>query len=365
MKKILLGSTALLGAGLLSASAAAQVELQISGYAQFEAGWVDEDNDAAAERDYDFRQDGWIQFNARGVADNGLEYGAEIELDDIAADEGIEQDEQYVYVRGGFGTLRFGDKEGAVKELAVTAPTGFGSGGFDGNYGEYMIGTASTAYLLDAEEAMGDTDATKITYLTPEFSGFQAGISFTPTDNNKGKSGKQRTDEFLDRNDDDVIDADDEPLTRPNGEYENVVGIAANYAADFEGFNVLVGAGYLFGSAVEDGEDLRAFDVGLNVGFGGFTVGAQYVLVTEAVGIDEVETIQFGATYEFDAWTFGANAALTTEEDLAGDKVDTNIYSVGATYSVAPGLAVYADSAFIDSDTGDATVFLVGTSVAF
>src|SRR3546814_12259886 len=61
MKKVLLGSTALLGFGLLSASALAQVELAISGNAQFEAGWVDEDEDAAAERDYAFRQDGWIQ----------------------------------------------------------------------------------------------------------------------------------------------------------------------------------------------------------------------------------------------------------------------------------------------------------------
>src|SRR3546814_13103063 len=44
MKKVLLGSTALLGFGLLSASALAQVELAISGNAQFEAGWVDEED---------------------------------------------------------------------------------------------------------------------------------------------------------------------------------------------------------------------------------------------------------------------------------------------------------------------------------
>ena len=347
MKKILLGSTALLGAGLLSASAAAQVELQISGYAQFEAGWVDQDNDAAAERDYDFRQDGWIQFNARGVADNGLEYGAEIELDDIAAGE-IEQDEQYVYIRGGFGTLRFGDKEGAVKELAVTAPIGFGSGGFDGNYGDYLLSdTVNTTYLLDPEDQL-NSDQTKITYLTPEFSGFQAGIHFTPSSDGEGKSGAERT-------------ADD------GGDYENMVGVAANYAADFGGFNVLVGAGYLFGEAVDGGDDYKAYDVGLNVGFGGFTVGAAYVAITEWADADsdEADTIQLGAQYEFDAWTFGANAALTTEDLRAGGEIDTNIYSVGATYSVAPGLAVYADSAFIDSDTGDATVFLVGTAVSF
>src|SRR3546814_5182084 len=121
----------------------------------------------------DLRQDGWIQFNARGVADNDLEYGAEIELDDIAAGE-VEQDEQWIYIGGGFGQVRFGDKEGAAKEFAVTAPAGFGSGGFDGNYGQYTLGS-DARYLLDIEEAQGDTDNTKITYLTPKICGFHGG----------------------------------------------------------------------------------------------------------------------------------------------------------------------------------------------
>src|SRR3546814_3430556 len=55
MRKILLGSTALLGFGLLSASAAAQVELSISGNVRFQGAYVDEDDDDGAERDYDFR----------------------------------------------------------------------------------------------------------------------------------------------------------------------------------------------------------------------------------------------------------------------------------------------------------------------
>src|SRR5690606_34381977 len=117
---------------------------------------------------------------------------------------------------------------------------------------------------------------------------------FTPVDNGDGKPGDQRT----------------------GGNYENMVGIAANYSADFDGFNVLVGAGYLFGEAVAGGDDYKAYDIGLNVGFGGFTVGAAYVAITEWADlvVEEVDTIQLGATYEFDAWTFGANAALTTED---------------------------------------------------
>ena len=347
MKKILLGSTALLGAGLLSASAAAQVELQISGYAQFEAGIVDEDGDAGADRDYDFRQDGWIQFNARGVADNGLEYGAEIELDDIAAGE-IEQDEQYVYIAGDFGTVRFGDKEGPAKEFAVTAPIGFGSGGFDGNYTQYTLGQAG-AYLLDVEEAL-DSDNTKITYLTPEIGGFQGGIGFAPADA-AGKPGTHRT----------AADSD----------LENILTAGFNYSADFQGFEVLAGVGGIWGGGV-DTDDLTGFNIGLNVGFGGITVGGAYVLLTDVPGdLDEHSTWQIGAQYEFGPWTVGANAAFDTREFEVGGDSDTQIYSAGATYALAPGLAVYGDITFVDADAtptdpeNEATVLLVGTSVAF
>src|SRR3546814_654983 len=224
MRKILLGSTALLGFGLLSASAAAQVELSISGNVRFQGAYVDEDDDDGAERDYDFSQQGELQFNANGVADNGLEYGAENELDDIASEESgddVEVDEQWGFIGGDFGQVRFGHKEGAAKEFSVTAPADFATGGCDGDYGDFMLGSAGS-YLLDLEDAVSDEDNTKVTYITPELGGFQGGISFAPTDN-AGKSGAQRR----------AADSD----------AENIFTVGGNYAAEFEGFDVLVGAG--------------------------------------------------------------------------------------------------------------------------
>lgn len=352
MKRILLGSAAMMTTMAFAYPALAQVELSISGSTDFQGGWVDEDG-ADADRDYDFRQEGVIQFNADGVADNGLEYGAEIELDDIASDEGVEVDEQWIYIGGGFGEVRLGDKEGADANFAVTAPLA-GSGGFDGDYGEFMLGNAGS-YLLDTSDALDDADATRVQYYTPKLGGFQGGISYAAADAS-GKDG-----------------ADDRTAT--GTDIENLIELGGNYGVTVGGFDIVAGAGYVFGEGTNslDGEgDHNGYQAGLNVGFGGFTVGAAYVLMDDlATDLDEEQTIQVGATYELAAWTVGASAAFDTREWDAGGEADTDIYTLNADYKLAPGLTLYSDLSFVDAEAtpteaaNEATVFLVGTSVAF
>ncbi|HET8727182.1 MAG TPA: porin, partial [Alphaproteobacteria bacterium] len=238
--------------------------------------------------------------------------------------------------------------------FAVTAPL-TGSGGFDGNYGDYMIGN-SGSYLLELADIEGGGDNTRISYFTPEIGGFQGGIGYA-TSEDEGKGGGDHR----------------------IGGVGDIFDIGANYTADVGGFNVVIGGGYITGSGEDDGDDLTGYHLGANVGFGGFTVGGAYVAATDhpdAV-IDEEETWQAGVTYEFGAWTIGANAAFDTRELTTGDDVDTDIYAVGGDYAVAPGLSVYADLMFVDADGGfvdsdgdavvdnEATVFVVGTSVAF
>src|SRR3546814_19336073 len=68
MRKILLGSTALLGFVLLSASAAAPVELSISGNVRLQGAYVDADDDDGAESDYDLSQTAERTFNHKELA---------------------------------------------------------------------------------------------------------------------------------------------------------------------------------------------------------------------------------------------------------------------------------------------------------
>lgn len=347
MKKVLLGTSAIVGFGLLASPAFAQLELAITGSTQFEFGYVDEDEDGGAARDHDFRQDGVIQFNADGVADNGLEYGAEIELDDIAEDEGVEVDEQYLYIGGGFGQIRLGDKEGPVANFMVSAPV-VASGGFDGNYSAYTVGSAGS-YLFDADDGL-NSDSTKIHYLTPNFGGFQAGVSYAAAPTEAGKDG----------NADRLVDLGDS--------FE----IGGAYNGDFGGFGLTLGAGFVTASG-DSNDDYTGFDLGVNVGFGGFTIGAAYVAVTETPfgGLDEQETWQVGAAYGTGPWTVGASAAFDERDFEGGGDAGTDIYTVGAEYALAPGLTLYSDLSFVDAEAtptdaaNEATVFIIGTSVAF
>ena len=95
MKKILLGTSALVGAATLLAGAAfaETPKVTVGGYANFEAGYVSDDdsstgtaghktvlNNAAHQRGQAFRSDTQVDFKIDGKNDAGLGYGGEVDL---------------------------------------------------------------------------------------------------------------------------------------------------------------------------------------------------------------------------------------------------------------------------------------------
>lgn len=121
MKKVLLASTAL---AMTAGMAAAEVSL--SGYA--EIGIADNDTDTFFHSDLD------VTFTLSGETDNGLTFGATIDLDEVGDDNdcatgttapfggdpirstnpnGCGTEEHSVFVSGDFGTITMGDTDGA------------------------------------------------------------------------------------------------------------------------------------------------------------------------------------------------------------------------------------------------------------
>ena len=91
MKKTLLASTAALTIVAFAGVASAQVEVSIGGFYEFEFGFADNDNETLVGDDFDefgFRSDAEIHFDIRGTTDNGLNFGAEIEMEASDQDEG-------------------------------------------------------------------------------------------------------------------------------------------------------------------------------------------------------------------------------------------------------------------------------------
>ena len=137
MKKVLLGSTALVAAGLIAghAEAADGVKLSLGGYYRGVAGVMFDDFDGAAAgleddlRDYVFKQDVEVHFKGETTLDNGLTVGAVVQLEGQTSGDQI--DEVYAYFSGGWGELRFGDDDEALEQLCSITPsaaTNFGAG---------------------------------------------------------------------------------------------------------------------------------------------------------------------------------------------------------------------------------------------
>ncbi|MEM1140839.1 MAG: porin, partial [Pseudomonadota bacterium] len=113
MKKILLGTSALVAAAALAApaSAADKIKLKLGGYWTGAAAFVDLE-EADVENDIVFGSDAEVHFGGKTTLDNGLQVGfkAELELaEDNAGGNSDIIDEVYGEVKGGFGKIQFGE----------------------------------------------------------------------------------------------------------------------------------------------------------------------------------------------------------------------------------------------------------------
>jgi len=381
MKKVLLGSSALVAAGLFAVPAAAQLELTISGSVDVNFGVVDEDGPSLVDdsdvefnrRDYGGRTDVTLNFNTVATADNGLRYGSRINIDDsddnVNDDEsGLETfnnattftiDEAWLFLSGSFGEIRLGDKEGVAPNFRLTIPT-VGGGAADGDWTNYVgVGTPSTGtgFLL------GDNDSARITYFF-EWEGLTAGASYAPA---SGDSLLNSTAQCRDT--DRIFCAD----------FEDQFDIGGNYTFDFDGGSVIVAATYLTADSVDpDRHDIEGVSLGAQVSYDAFTVGGFYVNSFDSgapVG-DDVEDFQrwgVGATYQVGDWGFGIN--YLGSSDFDGE--DGWAAGGGVSYNIAPGLQAYADLVFFEdestapespglrAESDDGTVFLAGITASF
>lgn len=373
LKRILLGTTALLTAGALSTVEAAEVkplgalDINIGGFARWYAFVGDlKEKTQTKSGSYDFRTDTEVYVYVRGTDEaTGLEYGANIELE-ADTNTTANADEMFVFIRGNFGEFRFGDDDGAADNGKIGAFTiAAFSGGIDG------VGPLDMGAVVDGPDSGDDT---KIIYYTPVFTGFQAGISFTPHAGDSGTS--------IGTTDSGGVDDLFEGLVSYRGNFGDVAlltAITGSYGhfnsdgpgtSDFYkgyggaaltifGFKLAGGFGYVQGGApgvesgnagtaqFERGSDYTWFNAGAAATFGPANVSVSYGQVIDASRDDE--------------YTGG----------------DSEPYEVvgGVDVAVAPGLVVGGEVAYFDNDItesesafgedSDGVLGLVGVRLAF
>ena len=103
MKKLLIASTA-----LVATAGMATADITLSGYA--EIGMVDYGTAVGMEMHSDMD----VTFKLSGASDNGLTFGASIDLDEVSGGIASTGGPHAVHVSGGFGTLTMGDTDGAL-----------------------------------------------------------------------------------------------------------------------------------------------------------------------------------------------------------------------------------------------------------
>lgn len=350
MKKVLLATTALIVAGAFAGPGVAKADLEVTvgGFAAFQAAVFDNDNANATTRE--FQSESQISVHADATADNGLQYGAKVTLDTSTNDSTNSRDSS-VYLAGGWGRVVMGDELQAGRSLAVFAPT-VGIGQINGSYDDF-VPSADRGHLLNDRGdatflALDGIRSTNITYFTPKFSGFQAGISYVPEMSNMGES---------------VVTLDTTSAAR------NVFEAGLNYTGEFSGVGVKVGGQFNMGDAQSGNEDMRTWGLGGQLSYAGFRFGGSYdsqgdSLSPDGTADDNIHSWNVGATYENGPWGVGISY-LSVDFDTNGDPAgtfgsDTNggtyeALALGGTYKVAPGLTAGADLAFFDRDRDSGT----------
>lgn len=374
-KHVLLGGTALIGLAALAVPAHAgsvgskdAMSVSLGGTFRFYVGMADQDVSAGRGRGYSFNvEESELKVSASNTADNGIKYGVTIEMN-AAASDGSAADEAYAFLDSDqWGRLEMGDQDDASDRMALHAYNVLvGRAGSDGDAADYFNFGGRT---ISAPGFDSTSDDTKINYFSPRFGGFQVGASLTPDSGvNSGTGG--------------LLDTDND------GDFENVLGLGANWKGSFDEVSIAVGVVGEFGdsetaSGADAEGDVESIGVGANVTFAGFGFGAFYADLAEkgissaniAAGRDAGSYYDLGVSYSTGPWgiSLGYFASEVSNTGAIADS-EVELWSLDVAYSVAPGWDLMGSLHLAEADNmngtavpvnNDGTVLIVTNEFSF
>lgn len=352
MKKILLTSTALVAAGMMSAgaaSAAEAIKLNVGGYSKwwvvgawqdsaFQGGTNGVGNATTHYRNVDIKGDNEIWFSGSTKLDNGLGVGVMITLEggghtDVVTDA---IDQSYAWIDGGFGKVLVGMHSNGTALLHVQAPdaaANFTNGGM-------MLGNWSVTRpsgVMGMNERVGytssgnttaiisDDRAEKITYVAPSFYGLTLGASYIPSvvktltganttsANNSVYSGQS---------------------SRSNGADRTAAyGVGALYANTVGPVGVKVSAGYVWVDlGVTSGAEraLTQMSFGSQLSYAGFTLGGSYQKANDDMrNGGNTSAVLSGPSQ------IGSIKGTTAQLDFGGQAYDVGLQYASGPYAVS------------------------------
>jgi outer membrane protein OmpU len=346
MKKILLGTTAVIALGTLSteAFAAEKIKLELGGFARQYVGLTDSDEVASttsgAARDKDISQfsNTEIYFTGSTVLDNGIKVAARIEMEaDGGATDNV--DRNYLAISSdGMGTLTLGQTSPFGEDNMVRAPM---AGNFDWTDLNPWVGVATSAtastgafnFAAGDITDMGD-DSIKVKYASPSFSGFSVGGSYGWGEG-AGETHNAR---------------------RVTGDLNEGYTVGIAYSGEMSGVAIsadVTRAG-LQGTNTTTPSSFEQTHVGLNVGMSGFTVGGGWTDYNDTTTNNNLDGNgwELGVGYETGPYSLSAaymNVDNKGTAAVTSDNEDT-AWQVVATYDLGAGVALSATYFNIEAD---------------
>jgi outer membrane protein OmpU len=337
MKKLLLGTTALIAAGAFVGTVQADemmaepVSVGVGGY--YRVAVVSASGDAIDdERAHGIDQNIEINLSGETALDNGMTAGVNIWLD---AMRGVDDDisETRAYFGGAFGTFTIGGFESAAQLGTIWAPGGNGNFGIKSPFFGGKRPSWQSAVAGDSE------DSFKIHYASPAFNGISVSVSYEPDDVSGSYAGNADNDE---------------------GQISEVQSISVGFTQEVMGGSVSAGFGIENGTNEGCMTNCEATSIrgGLVISIDQISIGGA-MLEDDNMGA-ESSSSDFGI-----GWSQGPLGLGIQYGSVDGA---FEVTAFNAAYALGPGIEVNSQVAMGSEagDDGDGWVeLLIGTTINF
>ena len=375
MKKILMGTTAIIALATFTSEAAAAEKISL-GLGGFQRAYAAKVTRQEASPKAHMKMGAWtnteVHVKGSTTLDNGVTVSTRIEFE---ADGSANSHKHRIDTAGGatatnsaasgsrgtdessltissdaMGAVTVGATSGAGDKMAIGAPAIGPNGLFSGGGGVEGLDGADFAWSANGT-GVSDDMSVKAVYMSPDFNGVTVGLSFTPGEGFGGESNGKAV-----RND----------------QSEDGFQAAVAYSGEMSGAAVDVALVHEFNNK----SNVTSNGIGVNVGMNGITVGGSYWdqndNQTNGTALDG-SAYDLGVAYESGAMSVAVSYGHATSKGgntVGVDNKDT-MWSIGAGYDLGAGVGLVAQyySAKADSDATTAAVtskaFIAGIEVGF
>lgn len=346
MKKILIGSTALLAAGIVAspsfgqeALSASNLDLSLGGTMDMTVHYRSKNpgvSDTDKERNHAFDLDGELHISGETTTDAGLSFGFEVEFEVAgagAAAGGDNIDQNWIWVDGRFGKVTMGGVASKALDSAGDTATYSGVGLLSGDTNNNEAGLGDG---ISAPGAGGIGEANKIIWELPAMGGLQININYTPD---------STTDTTAITDSDDASAGDKDlliALEYTGGEdvtYEIELSYASTNSED--------------DTVDTDIESDRRWRIGAELGIGDFDIGGYWrrynEYAEETTPTEERVGTGLFAQYVTGDWTIGVSFARGVADEMSAGSPNTKDgedkatrSDIGVTYVLNDDMTVKA-----------------------